>query len=58
MPSKDIHLTEKWDETFRDMNHPDIERSFLWQFSKAIGKVNIAPLELAKEYMSNPDIKN
>jgi hypothetical protein len=50
-------LTEKWDQSYRDSEHPDIQKSFLWYLSKAIGKVNIAPPELAKQYLTNPNIK-
>lgn len=48
MPFKEIHLTEKWDETYRNQEHPELHKSVLWHLSKAIGKRNIAPVELAK----------
>jgi hypothetical protein len=58
MPYKLPHLTEKWDgeKSYREMEHPDIQKSFLWHLSKAIGKRNITPPELAKQYLTNPDL--
>lgn len=41
----------------REMEHPDIRKSFLWHLSKAIGKISIAPKELAKQYLTNPSLK-
>ena len=39
------------------MEHPDIQKSFLWHLSKAIGRINITPPELVKQFLTNPDIK-
>jgi len=57
MPVKEPHLKEKWDSpvSFREMEHPEIGKSFLSYLSKAIGKVAIAPPELAKAYMTSGD---
>ena len=52
MPYKTPHLTEKWDESFRDMDHPNITRSPLYYISKAVGRVNLAPAELARAYLT------
>jgi hypothetical protein len=56
MPFKEIHITENWEETYLDKEHPELHRSVLYHISKAVGKVNIAPLEIAKEYLTNPKI--
>lgn len=57
MPLKEPHLKEKWDSpvSFREMDHPDINKSFLSYLSKAIGKSAIAPPELAKAYLTSGD---
>jgi hypothetical protein len=57
MPLKEPHLKEKWDGnvSFREMEHPDINKSFLSYLSKAIGKSAIAPPELAKAYLTSGD---
>ena len=54
MPFKEIHLTEQWDETYLDKEHPELHRSVLHHISKAVGKRNIAPLEMARQYLTNP----
>jgi hypothetical protein len=40
MPFKEVHLTEPWNGniTMRDMQHPDIQQSFLYQLSQAVGR--------------------
>jgi hypothetical protein len=50
-------LTEKWDKSFRDMDHPNIKKSPLHYISKAIGRVNLAPAELAQTYLTQPEMR-
>jgi len=56
MPLKEPHLKEQWDgaTTLREMEHPDIQKSFLWHLSSAIGKQTIAPAEIAKKFLTDP----
>jgi hypothetical protein len=37
------------------MEHPELHKSPLWYLSKAVGKRNLTPPELAKAYLTNPD---
>ena len=48
------HCTESWAKSWRDQSNPLIEKSPLFQISKAIGKASISPVELTKEYLTNP----
>jgi hypothetical protein len=56
MPVREPHLKEQWDgtTTFREMEHPEIQKSFLWHLSSAIGKQTIAPAEIAKKFLTEP----
>lgn len=38
MPFKQIHMTEKWDTSYRDQEHPDIQQSVMWHLSQVVGK--------------------
>jgi hypothetical protein len=38
------------------MEHPDAPTSFLYHISKAVGKANLAPIELFKSYVTNPEV--
>lgn len=49
-------MTEKWDETYLTKPHPELQRSVLYHLSKAVGKTTLAPVELARQYMTNPDM--
>jgi hypothetical protein len=51
---KEIHLTEDWNHTYLEQEHPEIQSSFLYHISKAIGKRSLAPPELAKQYLTSP----
>lgn len=48
-------MTEKWDESFRNTNHPDLIRTPLYYLSKAIGRVSLTEPELAKSYLTEPE---
>jgi hypothetical protein len=56
LPFKQKHLTEKWDETYLKQEHPELSRSILYHLSKAVGRKTLAPIHLAKQYLSNPDL--
>jgi hypothetical protein len=39
------------------MDHPNIRKSPLHYISKAIGRVNLAPAELAQSYLTQPEMR-
>jgi len=39
------------------MDHPNATRSPLFYISKAIGRINLAPAELAKSYTTQPEMR-
>ena len=51
------HCTESWEKSWRDTPHPNIEKSPLFHLSKAIGRVEMSPVELTKEYLTNPSLR-
>jgi hypothetical protein len=46
-------MTEKWDQSWRDMDHPDLHKHVLFHLSKAVGKVSLSPAELVKNYITD-----
>ena len=52
------HLTESWEKSWRDTEHPAIQKSPLHHLSKAIGRVSYSPIELTKEYLTNPKMRD
>lgn len=58
MPFQQIHLTEKWDQTFREQDHPYLSQSPIYHISKAVGRVSLTQPELIKEYLTNPDTRS
>ena len=54
MPFKQIHLTEGFQQSFREVEHPEIQQSVMWHLSKVVGKANLAPVEMMKSYLTDP----
>lgn len=52
LPFQQIHLKEKWDQCFREMQHPDLVKTPLHYISKALGRVSLTAPELAKVYLT------
>ena len=52
---KQIHLTEKWDQSYKETQHPDIAHTPLYYLSKVIGRVDLTIPELTKSYLTNPE---
>ena len=50
-----MHLTEKWDQNWRDQQHPYIHQSPIYHISKAVGRVSLTQPELAREYLTKPE---
>ena len=53
-PFRQPHLTEDWEQSWHDMSHPGIEKSPIHHLSKAVGRASLTPIELTREYMTNP----
>lgn len=53
-----MHLTEKWDECWREKTNPEMWKSPLSYLQKAIGKVSLTSPELAKSYLTDPELRD
>ena len=51
------HLTEDWDQNWRDVDHPELHYSPLFYVAKAIGKVSMTPVEMTRQYLTNPALR-
>lgn len=51
------HLTEQWDKTFREMEHPDLHSSPIYYLTSAVGRLSLTPKELAKVYLTDPSLR-
>lgn len=52
------HLSESWEQSWRDTEHPLIQKSPLYHLAKAIGRVTYSPSEMTKEYLTNPEMRD
>ena len=56
-PFQQIHLREEWDQTYRKMDHPDLQNSPIFHLTKAVGRITMTPHEMAKAYLTDPDLR-
>jgi len=55
MPFKQIHLSEGFAQSHRDVEHPDIQQSVMWHLSKVVEKSSLAPEAMLKTFISDPE---
>ena len=53
MPYKLMHLTENWDKSWREQDHPELKRHVMGHLSNVVGRVSLAPPELMRTYMTD-----
>lgn len=58
MPFKEIHLKENWDQSYRDMQHPLLEKSIMHHLSSVVKKQNFTPVEMTKAYLTTPNARD
>ena len=51
------HFTEDWEENWREVTNPEMEFCPLHFVAHAIGKVSMTPIEMTREYLTNPDMR-
>lgn len=56
-PFQQMHLTETWDKSYREMSHPDLETSPIYHLTKAVGRLSMTPQVIAKAYLTQPDLR-
>lgn len=55
LPFKAMHLSENWTQGWRNQEHPDIKRTFMWHLGNTVGKANLAPPEMMKTFLTDPE---
>jgi glycerophosphoryl diester phosphodiesterase len=51
------HGQENNEQSWLEVSHPQIEKSPLHIIAKAIGRVSLSPVEMTKEYLTNPNAR-
>lgn len=54
-PYRLLHGQENNDQSWHDIVNPLIEKSPLYQISKAIGRVSLSPVEITREFLTKPE---